>query len=507
MKSPQSSASAKPDAASPNKNAAVAAVLPRRRDLFYGGEWRPPVSGQFFSSYNPATGEDLGQAADANAEDVDRAVRAAHAAFPGWRATPPLQRAKLLREAAQRLRAAANDLALLDAADCGNPVRAMVGDVQASAAALEFFAGLVTEMKGETIPMGTGVLNYTLREPLGVVARINPFNHPIMFAALKVAAPLAAGNTVVIKPAEQTPLSALALAELWSDLFPAGVFNVITGRRETGAAIAAHPLVAKVSLIGSIPTGRAVMRSAADTLKKLTLELGGKNALIAYPDVDPKKVAAGAVFGMNLKWTAGQSCGSTSRVFLHESIYDETLKHIVDEMSRLRCGLPTDPDCEVGCIVSREQFDKIMGYIRAGQEEGARLACGGTQPEDPKLKNGAFILPTVFAEVQPTMRIAREEIFGPVLSVFRWRDEEEMFRAVNGVEQGLTAAIWTRDLARAHRAAARVEAGYVWINGSSSHFLGAPFGGYKQSGLGREECLEELLACTQIKNVNVTLEA
>ncbi len=210
---------------------------------------------------------------------------------------------------------------------------------------------------------------------------------------------------------------------------------------------------------------------------------------------------------MNLKWTAGQSCGSTSRVFLHESIYDQTLKHIVDEVSRLRCGLPTDADCEVGCIVSRAQFDKVMGYIRAGQEEGARLVYGGTPPDDPKLKVGTFILPTVFAEVKPAMRIAREEIFGPVLSVFRWRDEDDMFRAVNGVEYGLTAAIWTRDLARAHRAAARVEAGYVWINGSSSHFLGAPFGGYKQSGLGREECLEELLSCTQIKNVNVNLEA
>lgn len=501
------SASLRPAAVVPNENVAVAAVLPRHRELFYGGEWHAPLAGQFFSSGNPATGEDLGTVADANAEDVDRAVRAAHAAFPAWRATAPLQRAKLLREAAQRLRAAAEGLALLDAADCGNPVRAMLGDVQSSAAALDFFAGLVTEMKGETIPMGPGALNYTLREPLGVVARISPFNHPLMFAATKVAAPLAAGNTIVVKPAEQTPLSALALAELWRDLFPPGVFNVVTGRRETGAALTGHPLVAMVSLIGSIPTGRAVMRAAAESLKKLSLELGGKNALIAYPDIDPKKVAAGAVHGMNLKWTAGQSCGSTSRVFLHDSIYDETLKLIVDEISRLRCGLPTDPDCEVGCVISREQFDKIMGFIRAGREEGARLVCGGAPPEDPRLKNGNFILPTVFADVQPTMRIAREEIFGPVLSVLRWRDEEEMLRAVNGVEYGLTAAIWTRDLARAHRTAARAEAGYVWINGSSSHFLGAPFGGYKQSGLGREECLEELLACTQIKNVNVSLEA
>ncbi len=480
-----------------------AAVLPRQRELFYAGTWHKPSADRYYRSVNPATGDYLGPVADAGAEDIDRAVRAAQEAFPAWRATKPSQRGALLREAARRLRGAADDLALLDAADCGNPRRAMLGDVEASAVALEFFAGLVTEMKGETIPLGEGVLNYTVREPLGVVARINPFNHPFMFAAQKVAAPLAAGNTVVVKAADQTPLSALALAALWADLFPAGVFNVVTGRREAGAALASHPLVAKVSLIGSIPTGRAVMRAAADTVKKLTLELGGKNALIAYPDADPRKVAAAAVHGMNLKWTAGQSCGSTSRAFLHEAIHDQVVNDIAEEMRALRCGLPTDPDCEVGCITSREQYEKIMGYIRIGKEEGARLVCGGVAPDDARLKNGTFILPTLFADVKPTMRIAREEIFGPVLSVLRWSDEDDMFRAVNGVEYGLTAAIWTRDLARAHRAAARVEAGYVWINGSSSHFLGVPFGGYKQSGLGREECLQELLDCTQIKNVNV----
>jgi betaine-aldehyde dehydrogenase len=323
---------------------------------------------------------------------------------------------------------------------------------------------------------------------------------------MKIAAPLIAGNTVILKPAEQTPLSALRVAELFADLFPAGVLNVIPGRRATGAALAAHPIVRKVAVIGSVATGKAVMRSGADTIKHLTLELGGKNALIAYPDSDPKKVAAGAVFGMNLKWTAGQSCGSTSRVFLHSKIYDETLGLIAAEMRALKLGIPTDDDCEVGCMSSREHYEKVLGYIEVGKTEGARLVCGGRHPDDPKFKNGTFIEPTLFADVLPSMRIAREEIFGPVLSVLRWDDEEAMLADVNSVDYGLTASLWTRDLATAHRTASRVEAGYVWVNGSSSHFLGVPFGGYKQSGIGREECLDELLSYTQIKNVNVKLE-
>jgi len=262
----------------------------------------------------------------------------------------------------------------------------------------------------------------------------------------------------------------------------------------------------KVAVIGSVPTGHAVMRSGADTIKHLTLELGGKNALVAYPDADPAKVAAGAVFGMNLSWTAGQSCGATSRVFLHSKIHDETLAQIVDAISKIRLGIPTDEDCEMGCMVSRDQFDKVMGYIQCGKDEGARLICGGRPPADPQLKNGTFIEPAVFADVRQSMRVATEESFGPVMCVIRWDDEEKMFADVNSVEQGLTASIWTRDLATAHRAAARVEAGYVWINASSSHFLGVPFGGFKQSGFGREECFEELLSYTQVKNVHVKLE-
>ena len=345
-----------------------------------------------------------------------------------------------------------------------------------------------------------------MREPLGVVARIHPFNHPVMFAAGKVAPALAAGNTVVSKPADQTPLSAIALAQIWADVFPAGVFNMITGSRTCGAALATHPKVSKVGVIGSVETGKAVLRGAADTFKKVTLELGGKNALIAYPDALPEKVAAAAVTGMNLNWTAGQSCGSTTRIYLHNDIHDAVVAKMVELLGNIKLGIPTDTSCEMGCLISEAQANRVLGYIESAKEEGATLAFGGNKPTTPELANGYYVEPTLFTGVTAQMRIAREEIFGPVMSVFRWSDEEQMFDEVNGLDYGLAASIWTRDLATAHKTAARVEAGYIWVNGVGAHFLGAPFGGYKHSGVGREECLEDLLAQTQLKNVNVKFD-
>lgn len=482
-------------------------ALPVRRQLFYGGQWREPITAARMAVRNPATGESLGDVVEAGTEDVDAAVAAAVEGFATWRRMVPRERARLMRLCAQRLRDHVQDLALIDAADAGLPRRAMIGDVEAAATQLEFFAGLVSEIKGETIPFGPDQLNYTTREPLGVVVRINAFNHPLMFAAGKVAAPLAAGNAVIVKPADQTPLSTLALAEIWSDILPAGVFNVVTGSRATGAALVAHRRVAKIGVIGNVATGHAVMNGGAATLKKLTLELGGKNALIAFEDADPAAVADAAVLGMNLKWTAGQSCGSTTRVFLHESIHDDVLVRMVEGMGAIRMGLPTDPDCEMGCLVSQEQFDKVLSYIEIGRSEGARVALGGGRPADGSLVDGYFIEPTIFADVTADMRIASEEIFGPVVSVLRWSDEDQMLEQVNSLDYGLTASVWTRDLARAHDFASAIEAGYVWVNGVSAHFLGAPFGGYKQSGLGREECLEELFLNSQLKNVNINLAA
>jgi betaine-aldehyde dehydrogenase len=479
--------------------------LPDHRDAFYGGAWHASKSGRYVDTINPGTGESLGRVADCGAEDIDAAVAAAKKAFDGWRSTPPLERARLLKRVAQVVREHAEELALIDAADCGNPVSEMVMDATVAAGLIDFYAGLVTEVKGASIPMGPGSVNFSVREPRGVVGRIFPFNHPFMFCAGKAAAPLATGNTVVMKPPEQAPLSSLRLAELIGEILPPGVFNVVPGGREAGGALTTHKDVAAIALIGSVPTGRAVMKAAADTLKPVMLELGGKNALIAYPDADPDDVAGGVVGGMNFTW-CGQSCGSTSRAFIHEKIYDAVLEKVKAKIAHYKPGIATDRATTMGSIISKTQYDRILGFIESAKQEGARLFYGGGKPSDPALAKGFFIEPTVFADVQPNMRIAREEIFGPVLSIFKWKDEAKMLEQVNSVEYGLTASIWTNDLSTAHRTASAVQAGFVWINEVSRHFLGAPFGGYKQSGIGREECFEEMLSYTQEKNIHVKLK-
>jgi betaine-aldehyde dehydrogenase len=478
--------------------------LPEHQDPYYGGGWHLPVQRRYAETINPGTGEALAKVADCSADDVDAAIAAASAGFEEWRRVLPLERARFLKRAAAVVRDHANELALIDAADCGNPVREMVGDATVAAAQLDFFAGLVTEMKGASIPTGPDAVNFSVREPMGVIARIIPFNHPFMFCAGKSAAALAAGNSVIVKPPEQAPLSSLRLAELLDGILPAGVFNVVPGGKEVGAALASHPGIAKVALIGSVPTGRAVMRAAADTVKPVMLELGGKNALIAYPDADPDEVAAAAIAGMNFTW-CGQSCGSTSRAFLHRDIHDAVIERIAARIGRFKPGLPTDLGTTMGAIVSRAQFDRVMGYIEAAKLEGARLVHGGKRPDDPALANGFYIEPTVFAGVTPEMRIAREEIFGPVLAVLEWTDEADMLAEVNAPEYGLTCSIWTNDISTAHRTAMNVSAGFVWINEVGKHFLGAPFGGVKQSGIGREECIEEMLLFTQEKNIHIKL--
>jgi betaine-aldehyde dehydrogenase len=480
----------------------VATVLPANRGLFYDGAWHEPRGG-YLETFNPATGESLGKWANANAEDVDAAVRAAQRAFPAWRDAKPTERAARLRQAAAVVRAHADELALIDAANNGNPVSYLRSDVLAAAGMMEFYAGLATELKGETIPMGAGMVNLSLREPYGVVARIVAYNHPLLFVAVKMAPAVIAGNTVVMKPPVQAPLSAYRLMELLDGVFPAGVVNIITADREGGAALVEHPLVPRISLIGSVPTGRAIARAAADRLKHVTLELGGKNACVVFPDADLERAAKYAIDGMNFTW-CGQSCGSLSRLFLHEDVHDEVLDRVLAHVRAYRPGLPTSPETSMGCLISQDQFDKVMSYIAIARDEGATLAYGGTRPTDPALSRGFFIEPAVFTNVTQDMRIAREEVFGPILSVLKWHDEATMLEHVNAVDYGLTAAIWTRDLATAHRVSAGIEAGYIWVNSAGAHFPGANYGGYKQSGIGREEGLEELLSFTQQKNVNIS---
>ena len=477
--------------------------LPTRRDLYYGGAWHVP-SGGYAETFDPATGNSLGLCAEANAADVGAAAQAAHAAFRSWRHTAPGVRAAALREISAIMRANKEELATVDALNCGNPVRALMHDIDLATQLIDYFAGLVYELRGHTIPMGQDIVNMTVREPFGVCARIVAYNHPLMFTASRMAPAVAAGNTAIMKPPVQAPLSALRLMELIDGVLPAGVLNVLTGGQACGEALVDHPLIPKVTLIGSIPTGKAIARGAADKLKQVSLELGGKNALILYPDADLPRAIAGAVSGMCFTW-CGQACSSTSRLFVHASIYDQVVAGVIEGVKAFRPGIPTDMETSMGAIVSKPQFDKIMAFIDSGLSEGARLVAGGKRPTDPQLAGGHFIEPTVFADVTMQMRIAKEEIFGPVLSILKWSDEDAMFDEVNNVDYGLAAGIYTTNLATAHRAASRVEAGYVWVNNAARHFFPAPFGGTKQSGNNREESFEELLAYTQLKNIHICL--
>lgn len=486
----------------PTMDEAVSAALPRRRQLYIDGEWQDARGGAGIT-YNPGKGAELGSVAEANAEDVERAVAAAHKAFLSWRRTKPLERAALLKRVAAVLRENAEELALLDSANCGNPVRAMTRDVLDGAALVDYFAGLAIEAKGEVMPVGEGKLNLTLQEPYGVCVRILAYNHPLMFAAGKLAAPLVTGNTVILKPPPQAPLSVIRMMELIEGILPPGVLSLLTGGLECGRALVSHPLTRVVGLVGSVPAGRAAAVSAAEGLKHTALELGGKNALIAYPDADIPRTVAGAISGMNFAW-CGQSCGSTSRLFVHEDIHDEVLNGLLEKITSFRPGIPTELSTTMGAIISPAQLGKIKAYIEVGRNE-ADLVYGGTAPAEAELQVGNYINPTVFADVDMSKRIAREEIFGPVVSVIKWSDEDKMLCDVNAVEYGLTASIFTTNLRNAHHASRQVESGYVWVNDAGPHILGAPFGGYKMSGIGREEAFSELYSFTQTKNVNITL--
>lgn len=471
------------------------------KGLYIGGEWQDSASGESFGSINPSTREPLGEVPMADEKDVDRAVAAGKAAFADWSRTPISERSALLEELASRLDACREELGMIDCIDGGNKLAGMIGDVDWTTDTLRYFAGLIREIKGETFSQEPGHLNFTRRQPYGVVAKINPFNHPFRFCAEKAAAPLAAGNTVVVKASEQAPLSSLRFAEICDEVLPPGVVNVVTGDAVTGRAMVTHPDVRRIGVVGSVATGKAIAKDAADDLKHVSFELGGKNPIIIFPDADPKQAAGLAVKGMNLN-RQGQSCSSTSRVFVHESLHDEVLEELVKLAEALPVGLPWQDDKELGPIVSERQYDRVNSYIDAGVSDGASLMTGGKRPDAPELANGFFVMPTVFDGVTSDMRIAREEIFGPVMSVITWNDYETMLSEVNALEYGLTALIATESYRTAMETVERVEAGYVWIN-ANGRYLGAPYGGWKASGLGQEECFDELLSYTRIKNVHV----
>ncbi len=473
-----------------------------------GGTPSSGHSGAYIDSVCPASGEVVARFPAGDAVDVDDAVRAGLDAFPEWSRRGPHERAHILHELADLVDAHAAELAALDVLDNGSPISEMRNDVGMATAQLRYYAGLVLQLRGHTVPTTSGRLNYSIRQPWGVVGRIIPFNHPLMFAVSKIAAPLAAGNCVVIKPSEYTSLSAIRLAELARDVLPPGVLSVVTGYgAEAGDALVAHPEVRRLAFIGSVATGRQLLARAAEVnIKNVTLELGGKNPLVVFPDADIDAAVDAAQRGMNFTWQ-GQSCGSTSRLLVHSEIYEDVVEGLGQKLDAMRSGLPEEEATDTGAIVSEPQLEKVLRYIDIGHEEGSRLVAGGHRVTDGDLARGRFVRPTLFADVKPDSRLAQEEIFGPVLAAMPFHDYEEALRIANGVSFGLTASVFTRDLGLAHRFAEDVEAGYVWVNDVARHTPGTAFGGVKDSGIGREEDLEELESYTVSKNVHVRFGA
>jgi betaine-aldehyde dehydrogenase len=477
-----------------------------RGRMLIGGKLVESEGGQWLESLNPATEEIAGYVPDGTRKDMDMAVDAAKAAAADWQALGLEGRTRALKRVAKALLEGADEMLAIEVTDTGNTIAQMRHDVGMAVDGLEYYVGLGYELKGETIPATPDNLHLTLREPYGVVGRIVPFNHPIMFAVARTAAALVAGNTVIVKPPETSSLSATVFAEICRDGLPAGVMNIVTGLGSTvGDAMARHPDVRRIAFIGSPQTGMAIQRAAAETcVKNVTLELGGKNPMIVFPDARLDDACEAAVRGMNFGWQ-GQSCGSTSRLMLHDSIHDEFLERVLEKIRRLKIGDPMDHESQMGPVNSAAQYEKVLRYIDIAKNDGARLVAGGKRPAGKGFDKGYWIEPTVFADVTRAMRIANEEVFGPILSVMRWRDPNEAIDIANATPYGLTAAVWSQDIDTAIGVARRVQSGYIWINGVGAHYKAVPFGGKKNSGVGREEGIEELLSYTETKTLNIVL--
>jgi len=471
--------------------------------LFIDGRPVPAVTDEWFDDPNPATGKAICRVARAGDADIDRAVRAAGRAQPAWAALAGAERGRVLRRAADLLRGRAEALARLESLDTGRPVRETpTADIESGAACLEYFGGLAASVQGEYQDLG-GAFFYTRREPLGVCAGIGAWNYPLQIACWKAAPALACGNAMVFKPAELTPLTANALAAILLEAgLPAGLFNVVHGAAETGRALTANPGVAKVSLTGSVATGRSVMADAADGLKPVTMELGGKSPLIVFADTDPEEAVSAAMLA-NF-FSQGEICTNGTRVFVDASIHDTFVERLAARTRRLRLGDPLDPATEVGPLISAAHRDRVLDYIDSGRREGARVVCGGAPGEGP-LAGGNWVEPTVFDGCRDDMTITREEIFGPVLAVLSFRDEAEVIERANASPYGLAAGVFTRDLARGHRVAARLQAGVCWVNNYNVTPVEMPFGGVRQSGHGRENGIAAVEYYTQRKSVYVEL--
>ncbi len=464
-----------------------------------------PAAGERFASINPATGEILGYVTAAGSSQVNAAVRAAQKAQAGWGAMTGAERARVLRRAADILRSRNQELAELETRDTGKPIQeTRVVDVASGADCFEYFAGLVQSLSGEHIDLGSQAFGYTRREPLGVVAGIGAWNYPLQIACWKAAPALACGNAMIFKPAELTPFSAVKLQEILLEAgVPPGVFQVLQGFADTGRLLTRHPGIRKVSLTGEVGTGKAVMTDAAQTLKNVTLELGGKSPLIIFGDAKLDNAVSGALLA-NF-YSSGQVCSNGTRVFVQRSIKAAFLERLLSRVNAMRIGDPMNPATQVGALVSEQHMHKVLSYIERGRTEGARLLTGGMRVTTGELAKGYFVAPTVFDNCRDDMAIVREEIFGPVMSVLEFEDEQEVIERANATEFGLAAGVFTNDLTRAHRVIARLQAGTCWINQYNVTPIELPFGGVKLSGLGRENGRAALEHYTQLKSVYVAM--
>ncbi|WP_137289063.1 aldehyde dehydrogenase family protein [Natronorubrum halophilum] len=470
-----------------------------RYQLVIGGESVPASGDEYLTTIDPATGDEIARVAAATSADVDRAVEAARESLSAWRSRSPSERGQIVHRIAERVRETADELARIESLDQGKPLAQARNDIDGVARYFEYYAGAADKLEGKSVPLGEDKLDVTSREPYGVSGQIIPWNFPLSITARGMAPALVAGNTVVVKPAPTTPLSALHLAELCREAgVPDGVVNVVTGSGEPGAALSSHDGVDQLTFTGSVPTGEAVMKSAAETITPVTLELGGKNPAVVLPDADLDEAAFWIATGIFTN--AGQICSAADRALVHESIYDEFVDRIVDRAQSYALG-PGTEDPDMGPLNHAEHFESVLEYVDVGLEEGATLETGG----DPLDRDGYFLPPTVFTDVDNDMRIAQEEIFGPVLTVIPFSDREEAIRLANDVEFGLSGGVFSRDITRALNTARRIDAGSVYVNEWFGGSIETPFGGMKKSGIGREKGLEALDSYLQTKNISVNL--
>jgi acyl-CoA reductase-like NAD-dependent aldehyde dehydrogenase len=485
-----------------------AASAPHHVPMLIDGAWVDAASGATLMVENPGRRTTVASIPRGGAEDVDRAVKAAQKAFPAWAKVPPRQRGRLLLRIAEAMEARIEELARIIAEETGNALRTQARpEATLTADIFRNFGGLAGELKGETIPLGENVLSYTRREPLGVVGAIIPWNAPVLLGALKIAPALCAGNTLVLKAAEDAPLGVLFMARICQEFLPPGVLNVLTGTgEECGGPLALHPGIMKLSFTGSTEVGKIIMRAAAERIVPVSLELGGKSPSIVYPDADEDWVVDGVIAGMRFT-RQSQSCTAGSRLFLHQDIFDSFLDKLTAKTKALKLGDPLDETSDIGAIINEKQFRKVCGYVDEGlKRKDARLVFGGLPPTDGPLSQGYFAIPTVFADTSNDWRLAREEIFGPVLVAIPWKHEDDAIRMANDSHYGLAAYVWTHEIGSALRTAHAIESGWVQVNQGLGQQPGHSYGGYKQSGIGREFSLEGMLdSFTQRKNVTVNL--